>query len=122
MSSRLTAGPPSRSSHPSGGVPGAPTSRRTQAVGRPAVRDAMSALAQIGLIDLQPGERARVREVEQLRNDGLPTVPTRLDIEKRTNPFLRPDSAGLRAAIGLEGADTVGVFARTRALKDEFRG
>ncbi len=32
------------------------------AVGRPAVREAMSALAQIGLIDLQPGERARVRE------------------------------------------------------------
>lgn len=35
---------------------------RLFAVGRPAVRDAMSALAQMGLIDLQPGGRAKVRE------------------------------------------------------------
>jgi hypothetical protein len=31
-------------------------------------------------------------------------------------------SAALQAKIGLAGADATAVFARTRALKDEFRG
>jgi hydroxyacylglutathione hydrolase len=64
---------------------------------------------------------ARAREIAALRRAGLPTVPTTLAAEKATNPFLRPASPGLQAAIGLPGADAVTVFARTRALKDKFR-
>ena len=63
---------------------------------------------------------ARVAEVESMREAGRPTVPTRLGIEKATNPFLRPSSPGLRAAVGLADADEVSVFARVRALKDSF--
>lgn len=65
---------------------------------------------------------ARAREVAALRREGRPTVPTTLELEKATNPFLRPASPDLQATIGLAGSDEVSVFARTRALKDEFRG
>ena len=65
---------------------------------------------------------ARAREVAAARRRGLPTVPSTLAQEKATNPFLRPSSAAIRAGLGLTGADDVDVFARVRALKDEFRG
>jgi hydroxyacylglutathione hydrolase len=65
---------------------------------------------------------ARAREVAALRRAGQPTVPSTLGVEKATNPFLRPLSPGLQARLGLGGADAVTVFARTRALKDAFRG
>ena len=65
---------------------------------------------------------ARAREVAEARRRGRPTVPTSLGIEKATNPFLRPASPALKAAIGQTGADEVRVFAETRALKDRFRG
>jgi hydroxyacylglutathione hydrolase len=69
-----------------------------------------------------PALVARAREVAALRRAGQPTVPSTLGVEKATNPFLRPTSPGLKSTIGLAGADAVTVFARTRALKDRFRG
>lgn len=63
---------------------------------------------------------ARAREVAALRRQGRPTVPTTLELEKATNPFLRSASPALKAAIGLGDGDEVSVFARTRALKDSF--
>lgn len=60
---------------------------------------------------------------EQARK-GEPTVPTTIASEKETNPFLRWKSPELRSSIErLSGGgplDDVAVFARTRALKDEF--
>jgi hydroxyacylglutathione hydrolase len=64
--------------------------------------------------------RARAEAVGKLRAAGAPTVPSTLDEERATNPFLRAASADLRATIGLGGAADVEVFARTRALKDAF--
>lgn len=69
-----------------------------------------------------PALVARAREVAARRREGLPTVPSTLGLEKATNPFLRPASPALRRTIGLESADDVRVFARTRELKDGFRG
>jgi hydroxyacylglutathione hydrolase len=63
---------------------------------------------------------SRLGEVEALRREGTPTVPTTLAIERETNPFLRPTSPGIRAALDLAEADEVSVFARVRALKDRF--
>jgi hydroxyacylglutathione hydrolase len=60
--------------------------------------------------------------VAALRRQNRPTVPTLLALEKATNPFLRPASPALKATIGLADADEVSVFAKTRALKDSFRG
>lgn len=36
-----------------------------------------------------PDIQTRIKEVDQLRADGKPTVPARLALEKKTNPFLR---------------------------------
>jgi len=74
-------------------------------------------------LSVEPANRAlaeRAREVEALRARNQPTVPTTMGIEKATNPFLRPASPEIQAAVGLERADLVDVFAKTRALKDRF--
>ena len=74
-------------------------------------------------LTLEPGNadlRTRMAEVEALRARGAPTIPTTIGLEKRTNPFLRPDSAEIRRTLGLEGADDVAVFAETRRRKDVF--
>ncbi len=66
--------------------------------------------------------RARAAEVDRLRAARQPTVPGTLGQERATNPFLRPDSLGLRRTLHLEKAGTVEVFGATRAAKDIFRG
>jgi hydroxyacylglutathione hydrolase len=48
----------------------------------------------------------------------IPTVPTNLGLEKRTNPFLRWDTAALQASVGSQ--DAIETFARIRGRKDQF--
>ncbi len=67
-----------------------------------------------------PQLKERAAQVARLRASGMPTVPSTLGEERATNPFLRPQSADLRATIGLNHAPDVDVFAKTRALKDAF--
>jgi len=64
--------------------------------------------------------RARAGDVDRLRAERRPTVPTTVALEKATNPFLRPSSPQLRQTLGLPDADDIAVFAKTRALKDAF--
>ena len=74
-------------------------------------------------LSVEPDNQALVQrsaEIDRLRANGQPTVPSTLGVERATNPFLRPDSPDLQRTIGLEGADIVEVFAKTRALKDTF--
>jgi hydroxyacylglutathione hydrolase len=63
---------------------------------------------------------ARMKHVDELRGRGEPTVPSKLEDELATNPFLRPDSPDLQRTIGFEGSPAVEVFAETRRLKDGF--
>jgi hydroxyacylglutathione hydrolase len=63
--------------------------------------------------------KARVAEVKTLSAEGRPTLPTTIDVEKATNPFLRPQSRIIRARLGLEGAPDWEVFARLRQLKNK---
>lgn len=67
-----------------------------------------------------PALQSRVEQVKALRDQGLPTVPMSLELEKATNPFLRPSSPEIQKAVGLEGASLVDVFAEVRKLKDNF--
>ncbi len=67
-----------------------------------------------------PDLQARVAQISALREKGQPTVPMRLGLEKKTNPFLRPDSAAIRARLKAGTASDAAVFARVRQLKDEF--
>lgn len=64
--------------------------------------------------------KERAKEIDTLRADGVPTVPTDVKRERETNPFLRAEDASLQAAIGKTGADAVDVFAETRKRKDGF--
>ncbi|MGI9357422.1 MAG: hydroxyacylglutathione hydrolase [Rhizobiaceae bacterium] len=64
--------------------------------------------------------RKRAREVEMLRDDCKPTLPTTIGEEKATNPFLRTDDPIIRATLGMEEASMVDVFAEIRARKDRF--
>ncbi|MBI3678208.1 MAG: hydroxyacylglutathione hydrolase [Proteobacteria bacterium] len=64
--------------------------------------------------------QARMREVESLRAKNAPTIPSTIALEKKTNPFLRPNSAEIRRTLGLEKASDVEVFAETRRRKDAF--
>lgn len=76
-------------------------------------------------IHVEPDNAAlvsRLETVAALRAAGKPTVPSTLAEECATNPFLRPDSAGIQRTLGLVGAPLVDVLGATRALKDGFRG
>ena len=74
-------------------------------------------------LSVEPGNArlvARSKEIDELRAQDLPTVPTTVGLERATNPFLRPMSESLQTTIGLSGADLVSVFAETRKRKDNF--
>jgi hydroxyacylglutathione hydrolase len=74
-------------------------------------------------LTLEPSNAAlakRMREVEALRAKGAPTIPSTIGLEKKTNPFLRPDSAEIRRSLGLIHASDVDIFAETRKRKDNF--
>jgi len=62
----------------------------------------------------------RSRQVDELRQQDKPTIPSTIGLERATNPFLRPASPELQATIGLSGAPLVDVFAETRRRKDNF--
>ena len=62
--------------------------------------------------------KARAAEVEKLRAEGKPTLPTRLVDELATNPFLRPQSGAIRKRLGLESAADWQVFGEVRERKN----
>lgn len=64
--------------------------------------------------------KARLVEIEGVRQLGRPTVPTTLAEELATNPFLRADDPGIAAAVGLAGADPVAVFTEIRARRNRI--
>jgi len=74
-------------------------------------------------LTLEPGNqalKARMEEVNAMRATGRPTVPASMGLEKRTNPFLRPDVPEIRKSLGMEKANTVAAFGEIRARKDRF--
>jgi hydroxyacylglutathione hydrolase len=72
-------------------------------------------------LTIEPENKAlqtRAAEVEKLRAANKATLPTRLDIELETNPFLRPQVPAIRARLGLEKAPDWQVFAEIRERKN----
>lgn len=64
--------------------------------------------------------KARIAEIEKLRSKGAFTVPSKLGLEKATNPFLRANDSAIRTALQMQEESDVEVFAKVRALKDAF--
>ena len=63
---------------------------------------------------------SRAAEIDAARAKGVPTVPSKLSTEIETNPFLRPDQAGIRETLGMPNASDAAVFAEIRKRKDNF--
>ena len=61
---------------------------------------------------------ARVNEVKHVRRDNMPTIPTQLGVEIKTNPFLRAELPSLASEMGTKSGQET--FARIRHLKDIF--
>lgn len=60
-------------------------------------------------------------EARALREEGRPTVPSTVGLEKAINPFFRADAPALRAASGLPpGAARHEVLGALRSMKDSF--
>ncbi len=64
--------------------------------------------------------RARAQEIDRLRGDGTPTVPSRLGLERATNPFLRASDLDIRKRLNMSRSTDAEVFAEIRRLKDNF--
>ena len=74
-------------------------------------------------LTVEPGNAelvARATEVDRLRANGLPTIPSTIGRERQTNPVLRPQSPDLQATLGLAGASLTEVFAETRRRRNVF--
>lgn len=76
---------------------------------------------------VEPGNAAVLEALEttrELRDRDVITLPTRLDLERRINPFLRCREPAVIAAAeahaGRQLPDVVDVFATVRAWKDGF--
>lgn len=72
-------------------------------------------------IKLEPGNidlQTRLIDIRKLRGTNSPTLPSTLDIEMRTNPFMRPDSREIRETLNLTTASDEEVFAAIRKRKD----
>ncbi|MBY6189096.1 hydroxyacylglutathione hydrolase [Microbulbifer agarilyticus] len=71
-----------------------------------------------------PRLRDRQRDAKAIRDRGEPTLPSSIELERATNPFLRADEPDIRLqaqAKGLpENANPVEIFANLRHQKDVF--
>lgn len=63
--------------------------------------------------------RDRMREVDELRARGAFTLPTTIERELATNPFLRAEEPAVQENVGLKGADPAAVFAELRERKNK---
>lgn len=64
--------------------------------------------------------KQRLSEIKQIQSQGGLTVPSRIAQERMTNPFLRAGEPQLKAALGMQRAQAVEVFAELRRRKDVF--
>lgn len=63
---------------------------------------------------------ARQLTALQLRQQKEPTLPTTLQLELATNPFLRCDSPEIKASIQLQNADSLQVFTTIREMRNHY--
>ncbi len=60
----------------------------------------------------------RYEEVKAMRTAGALTLPTSIELELKTNPFLRPDAPGIRNHLGMADAEDWQVFGEIRERKN----
>src|SRR5690606_17853791 len=62
----------------------------------------------------------RQHEVELLRKDKQPTLPSSIGTELETNPFLRCHIAEIQLASGIENHNPIEVFSSIRRLRNNY--
>ena len=67
-----------------------------------------------------PHLQQKMLEVQRLRAENQPTVPSTIEQESATNPFFRTDSIGIQKTLGLEHQSPLSVFTELRKRKDSF--
>ena len=60
----------------------------------------------------------RAKEVDALRAGGKATLPTRMDLELETNPFLRPGVPAIQQRLGMVGKPDWQIFGEIRERKN----
>ncbi len=74
----------------------------------------------IGIDSNNPVLEKRLAEVKKLRSENRPTVPSTMEQEWATNPFLRADCHSVRETLEMPDQPAIEVFTKIRALKDRF--
>ena len=69
-----------------------------------------------GNIDL----KKKFEKIKQLRLNNLPTLPTDLEDELKSNIFLKCDQNDLKTKLNMKNQDDYEVFRKVRDLKDNF--
>ena len=72
---------------------------------------------------IEPTNRAvaeRLAQAKRERAQNIPTIPTTLALEKKTNPFLRVGDPSLKAALKMENGSDLDVFTKVRELRNHF--
>lgn len=64
--------------------------------------------------------KTRMIEVQRLRSENKPTVPSTIALERATNPFFRADELSVKASLNMENASDLAVFTEIRKRKDVF--
>ena len=64
--------------------------------------------------------KKKFAKIKKLRSMNLPTLPTNLEEEIKSNIFLRCDKSDLKAKLNMKNQDDYKVFRKVRDLKDNF--
>ena len=64
--------------------------------------------------------KKKFEKIKKLRSNNLPTLPTILEEELKSNIFLRCDQNDLKIKLNMENQEDLKVFKKVRDLKDSF--
>ena len=64
--------------------------------------------------------KKKFEQIKKLRSADLPTLPTTLEEELKSNIFLRCDQNNLKIKLNMENQEDLEVFRKVRNLKDSF--
>ena len=64
--------------------------------------------------------KKRFEKIKKLRLNNLPTIPTNLEDELKSNIFLRCDQNALKIKLNMKNQEDFKIFRKVRDLKDSF--
>ena len=64
--------------------------------------------------------KKKFERIKKLRSENLPTVPSSLEDELKSNIFLRCDKNDLKIKLNMKNQEDFKVFKKVRDLKDSF--